>query len=220
LENSHPRGKTCSARLLWRQDFIVSGKCKLETRTHMGKLAATIQMASPHLSLWRQDFILSLCGDKISSCRSCKLKTCSHMGKLAATWENLHPHGKTCSHGLKTCAHESLGTQLFSDSFMPGNGAFSEAAQAQPKGSINMPVPCLPKPRGPKGRGPSAQALLPTDSAEEPETVADLALVPPTVNTAALPGSLVARRPRSRRAAGHLLSRWVPVSRWNGRHLL
>ena len=35
-ENVHPR-------LLWRQDFyrvIVSGKCKLKTRTHMGKLPA------------------------------------------------------------------------------------------------------------------------------------------------------------------------------------
>ena len=77
-----------------------------------------------------------------------------------------------------------------------------------------------PETSRPWGRGPSAQALLPTDSAEEPETVADLALVPPTVNTAPLPGTLVARRPRPRRAAGHLLSRWVPVSRWNGRHLL
>ena len=124
--NSHPHGKTCSSRLLWRQDFILSGKCKLETRTHMGKIAATIQMVSPRLSLWRQDFILSI-----------------------LQVENLQPHGKTCSHGLKTCTHESLGTQLFSDSFMPGNGAFSEAAQAQPKGSINMPVPCLQKPRGP-----------------------------------------------------------------------
>ena len=27
--------------LMWRHDFIVSGKCKLETRTHMGKLAPT-----------------------------------------------------------------------------------------------------------------------------------------------------------------------------------
>ena len=50
---------------------------------------------------------------------------------------------------------------------MPVDGALSEAAQAQPKGSINMPVPCLPNPRGPQGRGPSAQALLSTDSAEE-----------------------------------------------------
>ena len=31
---------------------------------------------------------------------------------------------------------------------MPGDGAAGEAAQAHPKGTINMPVPCLPKPRG------------------------------------------------------------------------
>ena len=53
---------------LWRQDFILSGKCKLKTRTHMGKLAPT-----------------SLCGDEISSCRG------SASWKLAPTWENSHP---------------------------------------------------------------------------------------------------------------------------------
>ena len=112
--------------LLWRQDFILSEKCKLKTRTHMGKLAATIQMSPSHL----------LCGDKISSCRRQVQvenshphgKTCSHMGKLVHTIqktpgsepvedqmpvslvatrfhlvgevqvENSHPHGKTCTH--------------------------------------------------------------------------------------------------------------------------
>ena len=58
VENSHPHGKTCTHNsncpvrnqsrircryLLWRQDFILSGKCKLKTRTHMGTLAPTIQ---------------------------------------------------------------------------------------------------------------------------------------------------------------------------------
>ena len=51
--------------------FIVSGKCKLKTRTHMGW-----EKLHPPL-LWRRDFILS---------KKCKLKTCTHMG-----WEKLHP---------------------------------------------------------------------------------------------------------------------------------
>ena len=34
--------------LMWRHDFIVSGKCKLETRTHMGKLAPTWENSHPH----------------------------------------------------------------------------------------------------------------------------------------------------------------------------
>jgi len=42
--------------------------------------------------LWRQDFILSI-----------------------LQVENLQPHGKNCTHGLKTCTHKRLGTQLFSD---------------------------------------------------------------------------------------------------------
>ena len=63
-----------------------------------------------HLSLWRQDFILSgkcklenlhphgkmcthvSCGDEISSCRgSASWKTRTHKRKLAPTWENLQP---------------------------------------------------------------------------------------------------------------------------------
>ena len=96
--------------VLWRQDFhrvIVSGKCKLKTRTHMGKLAA-------HVS----------CGDEISSCRRDV-----QVGKLAPTSlvatrfhlvgevqvENSHPHGKTCTHRLKTCTHVGKLAALFGD---------------------------------------------------------------------------------------------------------
>jgi len=117
-------------------EIIVSSSEPVEDQI----LVSLVATRFPSCLLWRRDFILS---------GKCKLK-------------NLQPHEKLA-------AEKSLGTQLFSDSFMPGDGAFSEAAQAQPKASINMPVPCLPNPRGPKGRGPSAQALLPTDSAEEPE---------------------------------------------------
>ena len=56
--------------------FIVSGKCKLETRTHMGW-----ENLQPPL-LWRRDFIVS---------GMCKLKTRTHMGKTRTHmgWENL-----------------------------------------------------------------------------------------------------------------------------------
>ena len=37
---------------------------------------------------------------------------------------------------------------------MPRYGLSSEAAQAHPKGTINVPGPCLPKPRG-SGQSPS-----------------------------------------------------------------
>ena len=55
VENSHPQFKfphptslvatrfhlVGASPSLWRQDFILSGKCKLKTRTHMGKCAPT-----------------------------------------------------------------------------------------------------------------------------------------------------------------------------------
>ena len=93
--------------LLWRQDSILSGKCKLKTRTHMGwgNLHPTSLVATrfPSCFLWRQDFILS---------GKCKLETCTHMGNLAPTSlvatrfhlvgevqvGNSHPHGETFSH--------------------------------------------------------------------------------------------------------------------------
>ena len=43
---------------------------------------------------------------------------------------------------------------------MPGDGALSEAAQAHPKGSINMPVPCLPKPWGNLGQSPVCTGIF------------------------------------------------------------
>ena len=107
VENSHPQFKKplptspCGDTI-----FIVSGKCKLKTRTHMGKLAPTIQkpwlvptILSPRLPLvatrfhlvssWRHDLIVS---------GKCKLKTRTHMGKRAPTGENSHPQGKTRTH--------------------------------------------------------------------------------------------------------------------------
>jgi len=107
-----PTWENLLPRLLWRQDFIVSGMCKLETRTHMGKLAPTSLCGDKISSCRRQVQVgnshphgetrthmgklapTSLCGDEISSCRGCaSWKTRTHMG-----WENLHPHGKTCTH--------------------------------------------------------------------------------------------------------------------------
>ena len=88
-ENSHPHGKTCTHVSLWRQDFHrVEGKCKLETRTHMGELAPTSLVATRfHLVEGK-----------------CKLETRTHMG-----WENLHPHGKTRTHmGKRAPTWESL----------------------------------------------------------------------------------------------------------------
>ena len=58
--------------LLWRQDFIVSGKCKLKAGTHMGKLAPTSLVAT------RFHLVEGMC----------KLKTRTHMGKLAPIWES------------------------------------------------------------------------------------------------------------------------------------
>jgi len=76
-EFSFPVATRSPSCLLWRQDFHrVEGMCKLKTRTHMGKLAPTIQMSPPHLSLWRQDF--HLVGEV-------------QVGKLAPTWKNLQP---------------------------------------------------------------------------------------------------------------------------------
>ena len=91
--------------VLWRQDFILSGKCKLKTRTHMGwenlhpplfvatrfHLVGEVQVENSHPHgktrsprlLWRQDFHHVSCGDEISSCRG------SASWKLAPTWENV-----------------------------------------------------------------------------------------------------------------------------------
>ena len=90
--------------------FIVSRKCKLKTRTHMGKLAPTWENLQPHgkkcthVSLWRQDFILS---------GKCKLKTRTHMGKLAARFGDGAQRtrfqkadqtaGKSCRNGSVNC---------------------------------------------------------------------------------------------------------------------
>ena len=111
----------------------------------------------PSCLLWRRDFHLVSCGDEISSCRSCKLEN-SHPTSLCGEeisscllWrrdfilsilqvENLQPHGRTCSHVGNRAPTKAFERSSFSDSFMPGDSAFS----------------------------PSAQAVLPTDSAEEP----------------------------------------------------
>ena len=102
--------------LLWRQDFILSEKCKLKTRTHMGKSAPTIQMALGSEPVEDQ-IPVSLVATRSSSCRRQV-----QVGKLAPTWENVQPtslvatrfpschlvgevqvenllpHGKTCTH--------------------------------------------------------------------------------------------------------------------------
>ena len=108
--------------LLWRRDFIVSGSFSLvATRFHrVGILfpcGDEISSCRDPFPLWRRDFILSI-----------------------LQVENLQPHGRTCSHVGNRAPTKAFERSSFSDSFMPGDGAFS----------------------------PSAQAVLPTDSAEEP----------------------------------------------------
>ena len=111
--------------LLWRQDFdlvIVSKKCKLKTRTHMGKLAPTWENSHPH-----------------GKTRTHMGKTRTHRGKLAPTIqktpglelvedqmpvslvatrfhlvgevqvENSHPHGKRCRNGCVNCKSRGYG---------------------------------------------------------------------------------------------------------------
>jgi len=107
--------------------------------------------------LWRQDFILS---------GKCKLKTCTHMGKLAPTWENLHPHGTTCTH-KNVLPQKAWNAALF--------GLIHASPRRVQRGGTSTPErehqhACTtpPETSGHRGRAPSAQALLPTDSAEEP----------------------------------------------------
>ena len=96
--------------VLWRQDFILSGTCKLKTRTHMGGCAATWENLQPQFQCpWLETVEDQMPGSLVATRfhlveGKCKLenshphgKTCTHMGKLAPTWENSHPHGKTCS---------------------------------------------------------------------------------------------------------------------------
>ena len=84
VENSHPHGKTRTHVSCGDEISIVSGKCKLETRTHMGKLAPTWDGKTySHLSLVATRFHLVE--------GMCKLKTRTHMGKT-----RIHM-GKTCS---------------------------------------------------------------------------------------------------------------------------
>ena len=72
--------------VLWRQDFILSGKCKLKTRTHMGKLAPTIQK-TPGSESVEDQMPVSLVATRFPSCH--------RVGEVQV--ENSHPHGKTCS---------------------------------------------------------------------------------------------------------------------------
>jgi len=67
VDNLLPRVKFRLSTLLCGDKISSCRSCKLKTCSHMGKLA-------PHLSLWRQDFILSIL----------------QVGKLAPTWKNLH----------------------------------------------------------------------------------------------------------------------------------
>jgi len=78
-------------RLLWRQDFILSGKCKLKTRTHMGELAPTWENVQP-TSLVATRF--HLVGEVQVENSHPHGRTRTHMGKRAPTWENSHPQFK------------------------------------------------------------------------------------------------------------------------------
>ena len=67
---------------------ILSGKCKLKTRTHMGKLAPTWE--NPGSEPVEDQMPVCLVATRFHLVEGmCKLKTRTHMGKPAPTWENL-----------------------------------------------------------------------------------------------------------------------------------
>jgi len=92
VENSHPRVENshpqeARARLSFpvaTRFHLVEGMCKLKTRTHGLKTRTHKKLGPGSLSLWRQDFIVSLVATRFHLVEGmCKLKTRTHK-KLGA----------------------------------------------------------------------------------------------------------------------------------------